>query len=145
MRKARQVSLAAVVVGAWLSACGNPAGGNPDPAIAASGFPIGAFTKRFVEPTSGPGVLAWRFEADGRWAEIPLEGAPLGAKPIRGRFSVDGDSLTLTTDYPPGFGTSRHTWRVEDGLLWTRFDSSDLPDDASWFALLDGSPWVPLR
>ena len=136
---------ATLVVGALLLACARQAPGPPDPSIEASGFPVGAYTKQFVEPTFGPSVLAWRFEADGRWAEIPLEGAPVGARPIRGRFTIEGDELIITTDYPPGFGASRHAWRMDGDNLWTTYLSSDLPEDADWFAMLDPSPWVPLR
>lgn len=128
-----------------LMGCGGRAAGPRDPAIAASGFPIGTFVKAFVEPTYGPGTLAWTFEADGRWAEIPLDGAPVGAFPIRGRFTVEGDLLILATDYPPGFGTSRHRWRVDGTSLWTTYQSSDFEEDAGWFALLDPAPWTPLE
>ena len=60
--------------------------------------------------------------------------------PIR----VDGDVLTIVTDYPPGFGTSRHTWRIEGGNLWTTYRSSDFAEDEGWFAMLDPVPWAPM-
>ena len=65
--------------------------------------------------------------------------------PARGRYAVDGDHVTIATDFPPGLGTSVHTWRVEGEDLWTTFVSSDLPDDAAWFAELDRQPWRPAR
>lgn len=125
-----------------VAACVGGTPSSPDPVIAASGFPVGTYTKRFVEPTYGPTTLAWTFSPDGRWAEIPVEGAPVGAKPIRGTFHVDGDTLTMVTNYPPGFGSSRHTWRIEGGELWTEFQSSDFEEDAAWFAMLDPIPWT---
>lgn len=129
----------------FVAACAGRGGGAPDTAIAASGFPLGTYTKSFVEPTYGPSTLAWTFGADGRWAEIPLKGAPVGAKPIRGTFRVDGDLITITTNYPPGFGTSRHTWQVDGDSIRTRFQSSDFEEDAAWFAMLDPVPWTRLR
>ena len=130
-------------VGAWLAACSSHTPGPPDPTIAASGFPIGSYVKDFVEPQFGPGRIAWTFAPDGRWAEVPLDGAPVGASPVRGTYTVDGDVVTIATDYPPGFGTNSHRWRIEDGLLWTTFQSSDNPEDAGWFTMLDRAPWVP--
>ena len=132
-------------VGAWLAACSSHTPGPPDPAIAASGFPVGSYVKDFVEPQFGPGRIAWTFAPDGRWAEVPLDGAPVGATPVRGSYTVDGDILTIATDYPPDLGTSSHHWRVADGRLWTTFESSEFPGDADWFAILDPAPWVPLE
>lgn len=131
-----------VVAALLVAGCAGEAPGSPDPAIVASGFPVGTYTKRFVEPTYGPTVTAWTFAPDGRWAEIPLGGAPVGAKPIRGTFRVDGDILTFITNYPPGFGTSRHAWRLEGEDLWTTFLSSDNQGDAEWFAMIDPIPWT---
>jgi hypothetical protein len=124
------------------AACAGETSGSPDPAIAASGFPVGTFTKRFVEPIYGPSTLAWTFAPDGRWAEVPLDGAPVGARPVRGTFQVDGEILTIVTNYPPGFGSSRHTWRIEGDELWTEFRSSEFEGDAEWFAMLDPIPWT---
>lgn len=131
-----------LVIALLAAGCAGEAATSPDPAIVASGFPVGTYTKRFVEPTYGPTVTAWTFAADGRWAEIPVEGAPVGAKPIRGTFRVDGDILTFVTNYPPGFGTSRHAWRLEGEDLWTTFLSSDNEGDAGWFAMIDPIPWT---
>lgn len=130
---------------AALAGCSARAPGAPDPTIAASGFPFGTYTKDFVEPQLGPARIAWTFEADGRWAEVPLDGAPVGATPIRGSYTVDGDVVTIATNYPPDFGTSRHVWRIADGRLWTTYQSSDFAEDADWFAMLDPIPWIPLE
>jgi len=143
-RPGRGLVISLFVVAA-LAGCSGYAPGSPDPTIVASGFPVGHYVKAFVEPQFGPGRIAWTFEADGRWAEIPLEGAPMGATPVRGSYAVTGDILTITTDYPPGFGASRHTWLVTDGQLWTSYRSSDVDEDAEWFALLDPFPWIPLE
>ena len=130
-------------VTAVLAGCSTRAPGAPDPTIAASGFPVGTYVKDFVEPQFGPTRIAWTFEPDGSWAEIPLEGAPIGVPPIRGTYTISGDVVTLATEYPPGLGTSRHTWRSVDGRLWTTYRSSDNPEDAGWFAMLDPIPWIP--
>ena len=135
----------AVLVAAAMAGCSDAVPGSPNPTVVASGFPVGQYVKDFVEPQFGPGRIAWTFEGDGRWAEIPLDGAPIGASPVRGSYTVTGEVLTITTDYPPGLGTSRHVWRVDGRDLWTSYRASDFAEDAGWFALLDSSPWVPLE
>lgn len=130
---------------AALAGCSARVAGSPDPSISASGFPIGTYVKDFVEPQFGPARIAWTFEADGSWAEIPLDGAPIGAKPIRGSYAVSGDVVTIATEYPPDFGTSSHAWRFVDGRLLTRYQSSNIPEDADWFAMLDPIPWIRLE
>ena len=134
-----------LVAAAVLAACSGHVPGPPDPSIAASGFPVGTYVKDFIEPQFGPTRIGWTFDPDGNWAEIPLEGAPIGAPPIRGTYTVSGDVITIATSYPPDFGTSRHAWELRDGRLWTTYRSSDLPEDADWFAMLDPIPWVPLE
>ena len=130
-------------VAAVLAGCAARTPGAPDPTIAASGFPIGTYVKDFIEPQHGPTRIAWTFEPDGSWAEIPLEGAPIGVPPIRGTYTISGDVVTIATEYPPGLGTSSHAWRSVDGRLWTTYRSSDNPEDAGWFAMLDPIPWTP--
>ena len=132
-----------LVVAAMLAACSTRVAGPPDPTIAASGFPVGSYFKDFIEPEFGPTRIAWTFEPDGSWAEILLEGAPIGVPPIRGTYTVSGEEVTMATEYPPNFGTSRHAWRFVDGRLWTTYRSSDNPEDAGWFAMLDPLPWIP--
>jgi len=134
-----------LIVVALLAGCSERVQGPPDPTIAESGFPVGSFVKDFVEPQLGTTRIAWTFDPDGSWAEIPLEGAPIGVPPIRGTYTVSGDVVTLATEYPPDFGTSRHAWRFANGLLWTTYRSSDNPEDAGWFAMLDPIPWIPLE
>lgn len=134
-----------LIVAAVLTACSDRVPGSPDPTIASSGFPVGTYAKDFIEPQLGATRIAWTFEPDGSWAEVLLEGAPIGIPPIRGTYAVSGDVVTLTTEYPPDFGTSRHTWRFVDGRLWTTYQSSDNPEDAGWFAMLDPMPWIALE
>ena len=45
--------------------------------------------------------------------------------------------MTIATEYPPDWGTSRHGWRMDGDLLWTVFMDSDVPDDKDWFEALD--------
>lgn len=115
--------------------------------IAAAGFPVGTYSKVFEDPPGRRVRLAWTFGPDGRWAEVPtaLDGQTLPGGPIRGTYRIDGDRLTIATNYPPDFGTSEHTWRIEGSSLWTTFVSSELEGDQEWFAMLDPMPWVPLE
>jgi hypothetical protein len=111
----------------------------------ATGFPLGAFSKEFMDPELGRMRIDWVFAADGRWAEVPfpLDGQPQRAPVVRGTYRVDGDALTVATEWPPGWGTSRHRWRLDGDDLWTSFESSDVAADADWFATLDTRPWQP--
>ena len=113
--------------------------------IGAAGFPLGAFAKEVQLPDLGHIRLVWTFEPDGRYAEIPfaLDGQTLMAPTIRGRYVVDGGTVTIATEYPPDWGTSRHGWRMDGDRLWTVFMDSDVPEDKDWFVALDSQPWVP--
>jgi hypothetical protein len=113
--------------------------------VTASGFPSGAFAKEVVDPELGRVRLVWRFEPDGRWAEIPLalDGQTLRMPTVRGSWVADAETVTVATDYPPGWGTSTHGWRLDGDRLWTFFKDSDVPDDKEWFESLDSRPWVP--
>jgi hypothetical protein len=136
----------AVASALLVTACGSSSDATrPPAATSASGFPIGAFSKELRGPELGPVRLVWTFEADGRWAEIPLalEGQTLRAPVVRGHYTVDGDTVTIATEYPPDWGTSRHGWRMDGGDLWTSFIESDIPDDEDWFISLDSRPWTP--
>ncbi len=140
---------AAVVV----AGCGTPVapatrtGAASEDPVTPSGFPLGSFAKEVQDPELGSIRLVWTFEEDGRWAEVPfaLEGQNLDVPAVRGTYEVEGDTVTLATDFPPGWGTSDHTWRLEGDRLWTSFISSTNPDDADWFRALDASPWVAIR
>jgi hypothetical protein len=59
------------------------------------------------------------------------------------RYSVDGSDVTIATDYPADWGTSRHAWRMDGDVLWTVFLESDVPEDKDWFEALDSQPWTP--
>ena len=125
------------------SSRGDATAANP---ATASGFPLGSFAKEVQDPELGRIRLAWTFEEDGRWAEVPfaLEGQSLNVPAMRGTYTVEGDTVTLATEFPPGWGTSQHTWRLDGDRLWTSFVSSTNPDDADWFKTLDDRPWVSI-
>lgn len=111
----------------------------------ATGFPTGVFAKEFDDPDLGPMRIEWVFGTDGRWAEIPiaLAGQPQRAPVARGTYRVDGDEVTVSTTWPPGWGTSTHRWRLDGDDLWTAFLASDVEADADWFSMLDVQPWRP--
>jgi hypothetical protein len=136
--------LAALAVGLILAAGCADRGPSTTGPTAPPGFPVGAWSKEFLDPFLGRMEVNWVFEPSGRWAEIPiaLDNQTIGAGVVRGRFTVEGDTVTITTDYPPGMGTSRHAWRVDGDHLWTTLESSDLEGDAEWFAMLDRMPWT---
>ena len=142
------ISGAAAMVVAACGASIAPATGTGAPSadpVTAAGFPLGSFAKEVQEPQHGRIRLVWTFEDGGRWAEVPfaLEGQSLNMPAVRGTYTVDGDTVTLATEFPPDWGTSHHTWRLEDDRLWTSFISSTNPEDADWFRALDDRPWVP--
>jgi hypothetical protein len=134
-----------LVTGVLVAACTAPTSAPRDPAIAASGFPLGTFSKVLSHPDLGRVRLVWDFEPDGRYAEVPLalDGQTMKAPTVRGRYAVDGSTVTIATDYPPDWGTSRHAWRMDGDVLWTVFLESDVPDDKDWFEALDSQPWTP--
>ncbi len=115
--------------------------------VTASSFPIGSFAKEIDDPDLGRIRLVWTFEDGGRWAEVPfaLEGQSLDVPAVRGTYTIEGDTVTLATEFPAGWGASQHTWRLEGDRLWTSFISSTNPDDTDWFRALDDSPWISVR
>ena len=136
------VVAAALVTG--LTACIGSASAPPTAGVdPETGFPTGTFVKDFVDPPLGRVRLHWVFDPSGRWAEVPqaLDGQALPVPPVRGTYRVDDGIVTIATDYPPGWGTSNHRWRLDGDELWTKFESSDNPEDEGWFAMLDGMPW----
>ena len=144
-RSALRVLPAVVAVALVVAACGTAARVPSARQATTSGFPAGAFAKEMEDAELGHVRLVWRFEPDGRWAEIPLalDGQKLRAPVVRGTYVVDGDEVTLATEYPPGWGTSQHGWRLDGDQLWTFFMESDVPDDKEWYQSLDSRPWVP--
>ena len=144
----RSVSVLVVIVlvaGILAASCAAARVPSSEHPIAASGFPLGSFAKEVRHPDLGHIRLVWTFEPDGRYAEIPfaLDGQTLMAPTVRGTYVVDGSTVTIATDYPPDWGTSRHGWRMDGDLLWTFFMDSDVPDDKDWFVALDSQPWMP--
>lgn len=137
----RIAGVAMVLVVPAACAGDRPAGTAP---MAPPGFPVGTFAKEFLDPFLGRMQINWTFDPSGRWAEIPiaLDEQAIGATVVRGRYIVEGESVTIASDYPPGIGTSRHAWRLDGDRLWTTFESSDNEDDAEWFAMLDPAPWI---
>ena len=122
----------------------------PDPPASGvdpeTGFPFGAYGKEIADPSLGRMRVDWVFGPDGRWAEvpIPLDGQRQPSPVVRGTWEVQGDELVVATTWPEGWGTSRHRWRADGDDLWTVFLSSDVPEDADWFSMLDTRPWRPL-
>jgi hypothetical protein len=134
-----------LATGVVLAGCTTPKPAPSDHPIGSSGFPLGTFSKELSDPELGRVRLVWDFEPDGRYAEIPfaLDGQTLRAPTVRGTYVVEGETLTIATDYPPDWGTSRHGWRMDGDQLWTSFIESDIPDDKDWFEALDSRPWTP--
>jgi hypothetical protein len=137
------MAVSTTALGIAIAACAGSAAPPTAGVDPATGFPTGTFAKDFVDPPMGRVRLHWVFDPTGRWAEVPqaLDGQALPAPPVRGTFRVEGDIVTIATDYPPGWGTSSHRWRLDGDELWTTFESSDNPDDEGWFAMLDATPW----
>lgn len=148
-RQSRSRRYVGVVVACFVAVaqgCG-PAPAPITDGIGAQGFPVGTFTKDREDYVLGRVRIAWTFGPDGRWTEVPfaLEGQTLNVPAVRGTYSVDGAILTIATNYPPEWGTSRHVWQMIAGRLWTTFVSSNVPGDAEWFDELDISPWIPVE
>jgi hypothetical protein len=148
----RSISRSASMLGGILFATGVLVGGcaasvqaPSDHPISSSGFPLGTFSKELSHPELGRVRLVWDFEPDGRYAEVPfaLDGQTLRAPTVRGTYTVDGETVTIATEYPPDWGTSRHAWRLDGDALWTVFLDSDIPEDKDWFEALDSRPWTP--
>jgi hypothetical protein len=140
--------LLVATVASSVAACASAARPSTEPGALdpASGFPLGSFAKEVHDPVAGRLRLVWTFAPDGGYAEIPfaLDGQTLDWPPIRGTWAADADTVTVTTTYPPGWGTSTHGWRLDRDELWTYLVGSDNPEDADWFTTLDTRPWLPL-
>ncbi len=138
-------SLTMVLVAVLVGGCAAYLGAPPPRGATADGFPLGALAKELEHPEFGRFRLIWIFEADGRWAEIPiaLDGQRIMLPPVRGTFEIDGTTLTLVPDFPPGWAPTQHTWEMQDGSLQTTF-ASGTPEDEGWFrSVVDGEPWRP--
>lgn len=144
MRGRSMVLAASLAVVVAACATGSPPASGID---ASTGFPRGVFSKETTASDVGHVRIEWVFDADGRWAEvpIPLDGQPQRAPVVRGRYDVVGDQVTITTDWPPDWGTSTHRWRMDGDALWTVFLESDVAGDAEYFSSIDSQPWRPVR
>jgi hypothetical protein len=144
-RSASVLAGIAFAIGALAAACTPSQPSSGDHPVGPSGFPLGTFSKEMSDPELGRVRFVWDFEPDGRYAEIPLalDGQTLLAPTVRGRYTVDGSNVTIATDYPPDWGTSRHAWRMDGDVLWTVFLDSNVPEDKDWFEGLDSRPWTP--
>jgi hypothetical protein len=144
-RRRRSLPLALVLT-AVLAAGGCATGDAPPPAgVRPDGFPTGVFVKSFVDPDLGPLRLYWIFDADGDWAEVPEATAGQtisNTGPARGHYRVDGDLVSITLEAPPFWGDHEHRWRLEGDRLITTYEDSEFPEDADFFRMLDGRPWV---
>ena len=144
-RSASALGRILIATGVLVAGCTGSAPTPRDHPLGPSGFPLGTFSKELSGPELGHVRLVWDFEPDGRYAEIPfaLDGQTVRTPTIRGTYVVDGDTVTIATEYPPDWGTSRHAWRMDGDVLWTVFLESDVPDDKDWFEGLDSRPWTP--
>jgi hypothetical protein len=126
------------------AACGASGDRPPGAGVRPDGFPTGVFVKSIVDPVLGPVRLAWVFDADGDWAEVPdaTAGQTLLSGPARGHYTVNGDLLSISVAAPSFWGDHEHRWRLEGDRLITTFVDSDIADDAGWFEMLDRQPWV---
>ena len=141
-RLATAVAAALVVA---ITAVGCATGDAPPPAgVRPDGFPTGVFVKSFEDPELGPVRLAWVFDTEGNWAEVPeaMAGQTWPGGPARGHYTVDGDLLSITVDSPSFWADHQHRWRLEGDRLLTTFEHSDLPEDEEFFEMLDRQPWV---
>ena len=117
-----------------------------DHPIGASGFPLGTFSKEIQLPGSRacPVRVDLRTRRSLRGeSRSPSTVRRSSAPTVRGTYAVDGETVTIATEYPPDWGTSRHGWRMDGDLLWTVFMDSDVPEDKDWFEALDSQPWTP--
>ena len=144
-RSASALGRILLATGVLVAGCTGSAPTPRDRPLGPSGFPLGTFSKELSGPELGHVRLVWDFEPDGRYAEIPfaLDGQTVRTPTILGTYVVDGDTVTIATEYPPDWGTSRHAWRMDGDVLWTVFLQSDVPDDKDWFEGLDSRPWTP--
>lgn len=138
--------MAAVITAGIVAGCA--AGDAPPPAgIRPDGFPTGVFTKSFDDPLLGPIRLAWVFDADGDWAEVPeaTAGQTLRSGPARGHYTVNGELLSITVDAPSFWGDHQHRWLLDGDRLITTYEASELPEDREFFAMLDRQAWVRVQ
>ena len=144
-RRGLAAALAATLVVA-VTVAGCAAGDAPPAAgVRPDGFPTGVFTKSFDDELFGPLRLSWVFDADGDWAEVPesTAGRSLAKTgPARGHYTVDGDLLSITVDFPTFWGDHQHRWRLDGDRLITTYEDSEIPEDAGFFEVLDQQPWV---
>ena len=144
-RSASALGVTLLAASVLVAGCTAAAPAPREHSVGRSGFPLGTFAKELESPDLGRVRFVWDFEPDGRYAEIPLalDGQTLHAPTVRGTYVVDGETVTIATEYPPDWGTSRHAWRMDGDVLWTVFLESDVPDDKDWFEGLDSRPWTP--
>jgi hypothetical protein len=143
-RTRRLTVLAVLTALVAVAACGPSGEAPPAAGVRPDGFPTGVFVKAIVDPVLGPLRLAWVFDADGDWAEVPeaMAGQTLLSGPARGHYTVDGDLLSISVEAPSFWGDHEHRWRLEGDRLVTTFVDSEIADDAEWFAMLDRQPWT---
>jgi hypothetical protein len=145
MARRKRRPLLATVTAIVIAVTGCALGDSPPPAgVRPDGFPTGVFEKTYEDPDFGPMRLSWVFDANGDWAEVPeaTNGQTIQTGPARGHYTVDGDLLSISLDFPPFWSDTRHRWRLEGDRLVTTFEHSDDPADAEFFAMLERQPWV---
>ena len=89
------------------------------------------------------GRFTWTFAADGTWTSVQesLDGSPINSPVFRGTYTVEGQSLVATTEFPEQYRDDglRYDWVLEgDGV---RFDVVNPPDDTLPI-IVETHPWT---
>jgi hypothetical protein len=151
--------LAGLVLAAGVAACATPGASPPadaTPPAALAGHPlVGAWTVDVTRADLAAGGIAdpnaqnensgrfvWTFAADGTWTQVQqsLDGAPVNNPVFQGTFTVDGDQLVMTTQFPEEYRDDglHYTWVVEGEEA--RFDLLD-PPDPMLPLIVETHPW----
>jgi hypothetical protein len=166
----RLLAVAAAIAGAALAGCASPGASSPGasspgappatgatPPVPLAGHPLlGTWTTDITRadlaaggvPDSGvqnenSGRFLWTFAADGTWTQVQqsLDGAPVNNPVFRGTFTIDGDQLTATTEFPQAYRDSglHYTWTIDGDEV--RFDLLDPPDPVLPL-IVESHPWT---
>lgn len=93
--------------------------------------------------TENSGQFRWTFSPDGTWTQVQqsIDGAPLNSPVFRGSFTVAGEALVMTTEFPEQYRDAglHYTWAIDAGAL-----SMDLldPPDAMLPVVVESHPWT---
>jgi len=165
MQRSQRIDLAATILVATLAlaGCGGQAPSTPGASAAAAtgatltGHPlVGAWitevTKQDLEAggitdpaarNENSGRFTWTYGADGNWAQVQesLDGSPISNPVFRGTFTVDGNTLVMTTLFPTEYRDSglHYTWSIAgDSLTLDLLD----PPDPILPLVVESHPWT---